>query len=170
VRVRREHDRDREASRSIHVAAFGKGAGEPAEAGLLDALRTCDGWLDRFSLIAEIDGVVVGHSVCTRAFVGRSPVLALGPIAVRPDLQRSGIGHALMHAMIGAADAADEPLIGLLGSLTYYARFGFVPSGSLGIDPPDPGWGEHFQVLPLTNYVESIRGSFEYPAPFDELS
>jgi putative acetyltransferase len=168
--IRREQPSDAAVSRAVHAATFKRGAGEPVEAHLLDALRKCSGWIDRLSIVAEVGGVVVGHNVCTRAHVGGVPVLALGPIAVRSDVQRSGIGQALMHAMIGAADATDEPLIGLLGSAEYYPRFGFVPSGELGIDAPDPGWGEHFQVLPLTSYVASVRGPFAYPAPFNDVS
>ena len=37
------------------------------------------------------------------------PALALGPLSVRPDSQRRGVGSALVHAVLGAADALDEP-------------------------------------------------------------
>jgi putative acetyltransferase len=52
------------------------------EARLLDELRLCDGWLPALSIVAEIDGAVVGHVVTTRGFVGDAPVLGLGPIGV----------------------------------------------------------------------------------------
>jgi putative acetyltransferase len=156
---------------------------EPVEAGLLDALRACDAWLDRGSFVVEADQRVVAHAVCTRAHVdtvhvgtvrtgahiSAVPVWALGPIAVLPELQRTGAGSALVHALIGAADALDEPLIGLLGSPAYYARFGFVAATTLGIEPPEPAWGPHFQVRTLSAWEPSARGRFRYPAPFDEL-
>ena len=74
-----------------------------------------------------------------------------------------------MHATIGAAEALDEPLIALLGSPDYYSRFGFVASSMFDIDPPDPAWGHHFQVLTLSAFRPDITGQFRYAAPFDEL-
>lgn len=136
---------------------------------MLDELRRCDGWLPALSIVAEIDGIVVGHVVTTRGFVGTVPALGLGPIGVLPTFQGSGIGSALMYASIGAAEALDEPLIALLGSTEYYPRFGFVESTTAGIDPSDPAWGVHFQVRTLTAYRPDITGLFRYAAPFDSL-
>ena len=74
-----------------------------------------------------------------------------------------------MHATIGAAEAMDQPLIALLGSPAYYGRFGFVASATVGIEPPNPNWGEHFQVRTLSGFTPDIRGKFVYAAPFDRL-
>lgn len=153
----------------MQVAAFDQGEGEPIEAHLLDELRECDGWLPGLSWVAEIDSRIVGHAVCTRGHVGDVPCVGLGPIGVMPDSQHAGVGSALMHAMIGAADAAGEPLIALLGDPDYYARFGFVASTELGVIPPEPGWGRHFQVRPLNSWNDSIVGAFRYASPFDEV-
>jgi putative acetyltransferase len=168
--VRRERPGDVGAVRSVQVAAFRRGNDDPLEARLLDELRACSGWIERFSMVAEVDGGVAGHVVCTRAHVGDVRVLALGPIAVLPGRQRAGIGLAMMHAMIGAADAADEPLIGLLGSPDYYRRFGFVSSADLQIHPPEPEWGPYFQVRPLAAYGAAISGEFAYAAPFRDVT
>ena len=74
----------------------------------------------------------------------------------------------MMHALIGAAEALDEPALVLLGSPDFYGRFGFVAASSVGIQSPEPAWGEAFQVLPLTGFDPSMTGSFRYAAPFDE--
>lgn len=155
----------------MQVAAFRRPDrdDEPIEARLLDELRVCEGWLTALSIVAEIDGTVVGHVVTTRGFVGDVPALGLGPIGVLPSHQRHGVGLALMHASIGAADALDEPLIALLGSTDYYPRFGFASSTTVGITAPDPAWGEHFQVRTLTAYRPDIHGQFRYASPFDRL-
>jgi predicted N-acetyltransferase YhbS len=121
------------------------------------------------SWVVEIDGRVVGHNVCTRGHVGNVPCVGLGPIGVEPDAQRAGIGSALMHAMIGAADASGEPLIALLGDPAYYSRFGFVTSTDIGVEAPDPAWAVHFQVLRLSNWNDTITGTFRYASPFDEI-
>lgn len=135
----------------------------------MDELRDCDGWLPALSIVAEIGGAVVGHVVTTRGFVGDVPALGLGPIGVLPSHQHRGVGLALVHATIGAAEALDEPLIALLGSTVYYARFGFVASTTFDITAPDLAWGDHFQVRTLTAYRPEIRGQFRYASPFDNM-
>lgn len=168
--VRRERTIDQAAARAVQAGAFDNGDGEPNEARLLDDLRRCDGWIPALSWVVEIQGHIVGHNVCTRGHVGNVPCVGLGPIGVHPDAQRAGIGSALMHAMIGAADASGEPLIALLGDPAYYSRFGFFTSTEIGVDAPDPAWGVHFQVLPLSTWTDTITGTFRYAAPFGEIS
>lgn len=165
--IRRERPGDEPGARAVQAAAFDQGAGEPVEARLLDGLRACGAWLPALSWVGEIDGVIVGHNVCTRGFVDDVAAVGLGPIGVAPEHQGTGIGSRLMWAMIGAADATGEPLIALLGNPDYYERFGFRPSTELGIEAPDPAWGRHFQVRPLSAWTSAIGGRFRYAAPFD---
>jgi putative acetyltransferase len=164
VIVRRERVADRAAVHAVHRAAFET----PVEADLVDALRADPGWLPALSLVADDSGVI-GHVVCTRGTVGGAPALGLGPLGVVPSRQHTGVGSALMHAVLGAADALDEPVVVLLGHKDYYPRFGFVPAADLGITPPDPAWGAHFQARPLAAYESSLRGEFAYAVPFRSL-
>jgi putative acetyltransferase len=171
VLIRRETERDIDVIRAITTAAFA--AGRPPgltvpEARLIDELRTGPAWLPALSLVAVTPaGEVIGHVLGTRAHVGQEPVLALGPLAVRPDRQRYGVGSALMHAILGAADALGEPLAALLGDPAYYRRFGFELGTVYQITPPRPEWQPHFQVRVLTEYQPRLRGMFTYPKPFD---
>ena len=170
--VRRETGADVASSRQVEWKAFAPpelGDTPPVEVTLLDALRVSGAWIPHLSLVAEIGDVVVGHVVCTRAHVDLTPVVALGPIGVLPDRQGHGVGAAMMHAVLSAADALDEPLVGLLGSREFYDRFGFCPSLDFGIVAPDPNWGDHFQVRPLTRYSNDLAGAFEYAPPFNDL-
>ncbi|MFG2814423.1 GNAT family N-acetyltransferase [Streptomyces sp. NPDC048410] len=169
--IRREEPADEPAVRAVTVAAFANPeTPEPVEAGLLDRLRTCGAWLPELSMVATGDqGEIVGHVVCTRGHVGTHPALALGPLSVHPTHQRRGVGLALVHSVLGAADATGEPLVALLGSPAYYSRFGFRPSTEYAIAPPDPNWGDYFQLRPLTAYDPTVRGTFAYPEPFDNL-
>jgi putative acetyltransferase len=173
VIVRRETPADVAPIRAVIAAAFARPDmrdGAPPEVALVDQLRASDAWLPALSLVATgPDGEVVGHVLCTRGRVGRAAVLALGPLGVHPDHQRRGAGSALVHAVVGAADALGEPLVALLGDPRYYARFGFRLAGQYGISPPVPAWRPHFQVRPLAAYRPSLRGEFAYPEPFDRL-
>ncbi|TKA03096.1 GNAT family N-acetyltransferase [Actinacidiphila oryziradicis] len=169
--IRRETPADIPAVRAVTGAAFAKPETPvPVEVTLLDALRTCDGWLPALSLVATgaQDGVI-GHVVCTRGHVGAAPVLALGPLSVHPGHQGRGVGLALVHSVLGAADALGEPLVALLGSPAYYRRYGFRPSTEYGVIAPDPGWGGYFQVRPLAAYQPALRGAFAYAEPFDRV-
>ncbi|HEY6493064.1 MAG TPA: N-acetyltransferase [Trebonia sp.] len=169
--IRRETPGDVAAIRAVTAAAFARpGKDVPAEADLVDWLRASPAWMAGLSLVAlGAGGEVAGHVVCTRGKVGAAPVLALGPLSVRPDRHRQGVGTALMHAVLGAADALGEPLVGLLGSTRYYPRFGFLLASEYGITPAHPEWAPDFQVRALSAYDPVIRGEFAYPAPFDRL-
>lgn len=172
VLIRREGPGDAEVIYAVTAAAFARAgeSGAPAEAPLVDALRASGAWIPELSLVAvDPGGDVVGHVVCSRGSVVDAPVLALGPLSVRPDWQLAGVGSALMHAVLGAADALGEPLVVLLGSTAYYPRFGFRRASEYGITPKVAQWVPHFQVRTLSAYRPEIRGSFAYPEPFDHV-
>jgi putative acetyltransferase len=171
VLIRRETERDADVIRAITTAAFAPsrppGQAVP-EATLIDELRASPAWIPALSLVAVTPAdEVVGHVLGTCGHVGQDPVVALGPLAVRPDRQHNGVGSALMHAILGAADALGEPLVALLGNPAYYQRFGFELSTVYLITPPKPEWQPHFQVRVLSGYQPQIRGVFTYSEPFD---
>jgi putative acetyltransferase len=175
--IRRELPDDVKAIRAVTAAAFrsaehsappAEPGGDPGEATLVSWLRDDAGWVPELSLVAVEHDLVVGHVVATRAHVDVQPALGLGPLSVLPHRQRAGIGTALMHAVLGAADALGEPLVGLLGDPAYYRRFGFVPAQSIGVAAPDSSWGDYFQVRTLTR-CEGLTGCFHYAGPFDRL-
>ena len=94
--IRRETGRDADVIRAVTTAAFaaGRPPGQiPNEAGLIDDLRAGPAWLPALSLVAVTPaGEVIGHVLGTRGHVGQDPVVAIGPLAVRPDRQRRGVG------------------------------------------------------------------------------
>jgi predicted N-acetyltransferase YhbS len=52
-----------------------------------------------------------------------TPLIMLGPVAVEPALQRSGIGRQLTAAALAVADAQPMPALMLIGDPEYYGRF-----------------------------------------------
>jgi putative acetyltransferase len=171
-------------------------ADEPvAEVRLVDELRADGDLLPRLCLVAalaEAPGRVVGSVVVSRGAVHRTtagaaregdvdddatddatgdgtPWAALGPIGVLPSAQGRGVGSALVHAVLAAADALDLAGVALLGDPRFYARFGFVAAADLGIRPPVAEWAEHFQVRPLTAGTAGRPGTFRYPPAFARI-
>jgi putative acetyltransferase len=172
VLIRRETPSDVSEVRSVVGAAFRVpgGSGDPVEVLLLDHLREGAEWLPSLSLVAlSPSGGVVGYVVCTRAWVESTPIVGLGPLAVAPSAQGGGVGTALMHAVLGAAEALGVPAVGLLGSPAYYSRFGFRPGRLVGVRSPQPGSGDDFQVRLFVPDAEGPRGGFRYAQPFRDL-
>jgi putative acetyltransferase len=94
-------------------------------------------------------------------------VLVLSPLAVRPDVQRRGIGSALVRFGLEQVGTRPEPAVFLEGSPRYYPRFGFVPGGELGFRKPslripDPA----FQVVTRPSYESWMTGTLVYAEAF----
>lgn len=122
--IRPESPTDIAAIRGVHIAAFPT----PAEADLVDQLRASG--RNVISLMAIDAERVVGHLLFTSGRIesvsGVSRVgLALAPLAVIPELQRRGIGTALMRGGIEACRTSRVPFVFVLGHPEYYHRFGF---------------------------------------------
>lgn len=88
------------------------------------------------SLVAQEGGAVVGQVVFSPATLnGRETGWqCLGPVAVRPDRQRRGIGSALIRTGLERLRAAGAAGCLLVGDPGYYRRFGF--RGSPGLTAP----------------------------------
>jgi putative acetyltransferase len=123
ITIRPAEAADRAAIRTVVERAFG----QPLEADLVDRL-VADGDAV-LELVAEVDGRIVGHVLFSRLTVeGSGPpfaAVALAPLGVDPDFQRTGIGCALIEAAHERLAAAGETLSIVLGDPAYYVRFGY---------------------------------------------
>lgn len=85
----------------------------------------------RIAVCADEDGPLAGYVVAS-PMVFKPAVsldcLAIGPVAVVPDRQNSGIGSALMNHIIALARTEGIDALLLLGHPDYYPRFGFAPT------------------------------------------
>lgn len=161
--TRTETGADIPAVREIDLAAFET----PLEADLVDALRTDPAWIDGLSVVTtDQDGTLVGHALLTRCHIDDTPALCLGPVAVRPDHQKSGAGSAAIRAALDAAKDVGEHFVTVLGHPAYYPRFGFIRASTHGIgitlDVPD----EAMMALTLDADHPLPSGTVRYAAPF----
>lgn len=134
----------------------------------MDRLR---GAADPFlSLIAELDGEVVGHILFTPASLAGHPdvsVLALAPMAVDPAHQNDGIGSRLVAAGLDRCGAEEAQAVVVLGHPDFYPRFGFVPADRLGIRFEAPVPRRAFMALELeTGSLDAAGGVIRYHPAF----
>ncbi len=173
-KIRAEQPADAPAIAAVVETAFGSAV----EAELVEAIRRSPEYVAGWSLVAEVDGAIVGHvMVSYAALVGEGStapgrIAMLSPLAVTPMMQRRGIGSALVHAVARLVDDAGEPCIILEGSPAYYGRLGFEPAAPHGIRITLPDWApaEAAQVLRLTTHDPSVRGQVVYPPTFDAVT
>src|SRR5580698_3768290 len=83
-------------------------------------------------------GRLVGTLRLWHVSAGGVPALVLGPLAVDPSCRAFGIGAALMHLALAAAEARGHGAVILLGDAPYYARFGFSAAKTSDLSLPGP--------------------------------
>ena len=168
--IRPETAEDFASVRRVNESAFGR----PGEADLVDALRkTARPYV---SLVAEEDGQICGHIFFSPVTIepdvperAATAALALGPMAVLPESQRSGIGSRLVEEGLKECLRLGFRLVFVLGHPDYYPRFGFVPASlkkfKCVYDVPD----EVFMVLELSPGAPSGRSGLVRYRPIDSV-
>ncbi len=165
--MRLEQLGDEPGVRDTNELAFG----EPVEARLVDALRSA---ADYLSLVATLDGRVVGHILFTPVTL-EPPITrrmaGLAPMAVRPEHQRSGIGGQLIRAGLEECRRNGYVAVVVLGHPEYYPRFGFVRAETFGLRCEFPSPPEAFMAIELEpGALSGVQGLVRYLPQFAEAS
>ena len=168
--IRPEETRDHEAISQVHRSAFG----QESEAKLVIELRTSKDFLPELSLVAVMDGEIVGHILFSPVVIqyGSRSVraLALAPMAVQPEFQRQGIGSQLIKKGLECCRRLRHQIVIVVGHPDYYPRFGFSSARTRGLEVPFPVPDEVFMVLELTQgTLESVAGMVRYPVAFNDV-
>ncbi len=124
--IRNESGSDVESISEITKAAFENHPySHNTEVFIIKALRAAKALT--ISLVAEAGERVVGHIAFSPVSVsdGSRGWYGLGPISVVPELQRQGIGKAMMHEGLSRLKASGAKGCVLVGDPSYYERFGF---------------------------------------------
>lgn len=161
--TRAETPADIAAVRAVTEAAFDT----PAEADLVDALRTDPAWIPGLSVVAvDAHDTVVAHALLTRCHIDDTAALCLAPCSVLPSHQRTGAGSATIRAALAAARTRGEFFVVVLGHPGYYPRFGFHRASTAGIRLPIPVPDEAAMARTLDPAHPLPAGTVRYPAPF----
>ena len=164
VTIRPELTEDQQSIWFVNQTAF---EGD-AEANLVDALH--DGGFVDVSLVAELEGKVVGHILFSRVVIlkktGHVEAWSLAPMAVLPSHQRLGIGTMLVESGLAACRKRGHGIIVVLGHPEFYPRFGFSAELAQQIESPFGG-GEAWMALELLpGTLAGTKRRVEYSPPF----
>ena len=132
ISIRNETDADVAAIAEVTIAAFKTlEISNHTEQFIIAKLRVAKALT--VSLVAEIDGRVIGHIAFSPMSIsdGTRNWYGLGPVSVSPAYQRQGIGKALIREGLSRLKALGAGGCCLVGHPEYYRRFGFVNTPGL---------------------------------------
>lgn len=150
--IRSETDADADAIAEVTKSAFETlEISDQTEPFIVEALRKA-GALS-VSLVAEVDGRVVGHIAFSPVEIsdGTPGWYGLGPMSVLPEYQRRGIGKALIEAGLARLQSMGARGCCLVGHPDYYPKFGFENASGLVFEgvPPEAFFAISFgEILP----------------------
>jgi putative acetyltransferase len=126
VLIREEATHDASVITEVTAAAFETlEISNHTEQFIIEALRSTGALT--LSLVAEVDGCIVGHIAFSRVSIsdGTADWYGLGPVSVLPSYQRRGIGKALIREGLSRLQDQNAKGCCLVGHPQYYRKFGF---------------------------------------------
>ena len=138
--IRSERDADISAIAEVTAAAFETlEISNQTEQFIIEALRAAGAL--KLSLVAELDGRIIGHIAFSPVAIsdGTQNWYGLGPISVLPELQRQGVGEALIREGLSRLKDMGAGGCCLVGHPDYYVKFGFQNITGLVLEgvPPE---------------------------------
>lgn len=138
---------------------------------VVDAVRNSDSYISELSLVAEVNGSVVGHVMFTPLKINDGvhsfDSLALAPVSVHNEFQNRGIGKQLVSAGIKASKELGYKSIIVLGDYKYYSKFGFQLASKWHIGLNGDFNCSHLFAMELVDKgLEGISGNVEYCPEF----
>lgn len=156
--IREEIDADAAAIRRVTIAAFRSAKhSDGNEAAIVDALRAAG--VIAVSLVATIAGEVVGHIAFSPVTIDGAERgwFGLGPVSVMPDLQRGGIGSALVRQGLQVLRRTGAKGCVVFGNPGFYRRFGFRADPAIRLEGVSP---EFFMWMSLDGSMAAGRVAY----------
>lgn len=110
---------------------------------------------------------LIGHVLLSR-MVSPQGTLALAPVSVHPDRQKTGIGSTLIRAATEAAEEQGWTAIFVLGNPAYYGKFGYEVDQAEAFDTPYAPEYTAASVLDDTEF-RALPRELIYPVAFSAV-
>ncbi|MHC4118303.1 MAG: GNAT family N-acetyltransferase [Planctomycetota bacterium] len=149
--IRTETDADIGAITEVTIAAFKTlEISNHTEQFIIEALRAAGALT--VSLVAEVDGLVVGHIAFSPVTIsdGTENWYGLGPVSVLPEYQRKGVGKALTQAGLSGLKKPGAAGCCVVGHPDYYRKIGFKNASRLAHEGVPP---EVFLALSFDGHI-----------------
>ena len=167
IKIRQENEKDYKQIYNVVKTAFEKAEhSDGNEQDLVGNLRNGDGYIPELSLVAEIDGKIVGYIMFTKILISENEEIALAPLAVLPEYQKQGIGSNLIDYGHKIAKELGYHYSVVLGSEKYYPKFGYIPAINYGIKPPFDVSSNNFMAIKLNDNNAPVNGIVRYSKEF----
>ena len=167
MNIRQETKKDYPAVYALIKTAFAAAEHcDGNEQDLVVDLRRGNAFIPELSLVAENAGKVIGHILFSKAKMDRNAVLLLAPLSVLPEFQRQGVGTALETEGHKIAAQMGYGYSFVLGSESYYPRFGYLPAKQFGVEIPSGFPENNFMGIMLRKDARPVGGRIAFPKEF----
>ena len=125
-----------------------------AEHYLVNVMRGCEAFIGELDYVAEINGLIVGNIMYTKATILgddgiRREAICFGPLSVLPSYWGKGVGSELIKFTLNRAKEMGYRAVLIYGDPDYYKRFGFAPAEKFGIGSSNNMYMDALQALEL---------------------
>lgn len=139
---------------------------------VLHWLRNDPAFVPELNYVMEQNGTLIGQNVFVRAAIqaddGRSiPILAMGPICIRPDLQGQGYGKLLLDYTLEKATELGFGAVCFEGNIGFYGKSGFTYARNFGLryhglpEGADDSFFLGKELIP--GYLRGVTGVYRTP-------
>lgn len=141
------------------------------EGELVRKLRLCPNFVEELSIVAKLDGKIIGHILFTKLYIKdvekSYETLELAPVSVLPEYQRKGIGSKLVNEGLKKAKEMGFKSVMVVGHPDYYPRFGFQKAEKYNIKSSIEVPADVFMAIELIeNGLKDVAGTLIYPEEF----
>ncbi|MDR1030170.1 MAG: N-acetyltransferase [Treponema sp.] len=167
ITIRIEQQADYEEVERLIFAAFETmelpGRTHTNEHFLAHLLRGDPDFIPELDFVVEQNSEIVGNIMYSRCAVIRpdgkkTEALVFGPVSVKPELHRQGVGTMLIEHSLDHAHELGYKAVLITGHPDYYRRFGFVPASAYGITMLDGKSFDAFMALELDEGYLGVDG------------
>ena len=171
IRLERKEER-REVEHLIRESFWNVYRPGSLEHYVIHQLRNDPAFVHELNFVMEQDGQLIGQNMFMRAVIraddGREvPIMTMGPICIRKDLQRKGYGKILLDYTVAKAAEMGCGALCFEGNIHFYGKSGFTYAREFGLryhDLPEGANDSFFLCRELIpHYLDGITGEYTPP-------